>query len=42
MKKEAIHAYTARIAQANKSELTVILYEMIQTELRCKDLIKVI
>jgi flagellar protein FliS len=34
MKKEAIQAFTARIAQANKSELTVILYEMIQTELR--------
>jgi flagellar protein FliS len=33
MKKEAIHAFTARITQASRSELTVILYEMILTEL---------
>lgn len=29
MKKEAIQAFTARVTQASKSELTVILYEMI-------------
>ncbi len=33
MKKEAIHAFTARTTQASRSELTVILYEMILTEL---------
>jgi flagellar protein FliS len=33
MKKEAIKAFTARVAQASRSELTVILYEMILTEL---------
>lgn len=33
MKKEAVHAFTARITQATRSELTVILYEMILTEL---------
>ncbi len=33
MKKEAIHAFTARVTQASRSELTVILYEMILTEL---------
>lgn len=33
MKKEAIKAFTVRVTQASKSELTVILYEMILTEL---------
>ncbi|HHV09711.1 MAG TPA: flagellar protein FliS [Clostridiales bacterium] len=33
MKKEAIHAFTARVTQASRSELTVILYEMILAEL---------
>ncbi len=33
MKKEAIHAFTARVTQASRSELTVILYEMVLTEL---------
>lgn len=33
MKKEAISAFTARVTQASKSELIVILYEMILTEL---------
>lgn len=37
MKKEAIHAFTARVTQASKSELTVILYEMILTELNEAD-----
>jgi flagellar secretion chaperone FliS len=34
MKKEAIKAFTARVTQASKSELTVILYEMILTEIQ--------
>ncbi len=34
MNKEAIKAFTARVTQASKSELTVILYEMILTEIR--------
>ncbi len=34
MNKEAIKAFTARVTQASKSELTVILYEMILTELK--------
>ncbi len=33
MKKEAIQAFTARVTQASRSELIVILYEMILTEL---------
>jgi len=33
MKKESIQAFTARVTQASKSELIVILYEMILTEL---------
>ena len=33
MKKEAIKDFTVRVTQASKSELTVILYEMILTEL---------
>ncbi len=33
MKKEVIQAFTARVTQASRSELTVILYEMILTEL---------
>ena len=33
MKKEAIKAFTARITQASKSELIVILYEMVLEEL---------
>ncbi|HWT74732.1 MAG TPA: flagellar protein FliS [Mobilitalea sp.] len=33
MKKEAIQAFTARVTQASKSELTVILYEMILEEI---------
>jgi flagellar protein FliS len=34
MKKEAIKAFTVRVTQASRSELTVILYEMILTELK--------
>lgn len=34
MQKEAIQAFTARITQASKSELIVILYEMILTEIK--------
>lgn len=34
MKKEAIHAFTARVTQASKSELIVILYEMILAEMK--------
>jgi len=34
MKKEAIKAFNVRVTQASKSELTVILYEMILTELK--------
>ncbi len=33
MKREAIKAFTARVTQASRSELTVILYEMILTEI---------
>ena len=33
MKKEAIHSFTARISQASRSELVVILYEMALTEI---------
>jgi flagellar protein FliS len=33
MNKEAIHNFTARIAQASRSELIVILYEMALTEI---------
>ncbi|MBH1941009.1 flagellar protein FliS [Mobilitalea sibirica] len=33
MKKEAIQSFTARISQASKSELIVILYEMTLTEI---------
>lgn len=33
MKKDAIQAYTVKITQASKSELIVILYEMILTEI---------
>jgi flagellar protein FliS len=33
MKKEAIREFTLRVVQASNSELTVILYEMILTEL---------
>jgi flagellar secretion chaperone FliS len=33
MKKEAIKGFTARVTQASKSELIVILYEMILTEI---------
>ncbi len=33
MKKEAIQTFTARVTQASKSELIVILYEMILTEI---------
>ena len=33
MKKEAISAFTARVTQASRSELVVILYEMILTEI---------
>lgn len=33
MKKEAVQAFTARITQASKSDLTVILYEMILTQI---------
>ena len=34
MKKEALQAFTARVTQASKSELIVILYEMILTEIK--------
>lgn len=34
MKRDAIQAFTARVTQASKSELTVILYEMILTEMK--------
>ncbi len=34
MKKEAIKAFTVRVTQATQSELTVILYEMILTEIK--------
>lgn len=34
MKKEAIQAFTARVTQASRSELIVILYEMILTEIK--------
>lgn len=34
MKKDAIKAFTARVTQASQSELTVILYEMILTEIK--------
>ncbi|HBY71428.1 MAG TPA: hypothetical protein DEG06_04210 [Lachnospiraceae bacterium] len=34
MQKEAVQAFTARITQASKSELIVILYEMILTEIK--------
>lgn len=34
MKKEAIKEFTVRVTQASRSELTVILYEMILTELK--------
>ena len=34
MKKEAISAFTARVTQASKSELIVILYEMILEEIK--------
>ncbi|MGF7141642.1 flagellar protein FliS [Anaerotaenia torta] len=34
MKKEAVKAFTARVTQASRSELTVILYEMTLTELK--------
>ncbi len=34
MKKEAIKAFTVRVTQATPSELTVILYEMILTEIK--------
>lgn len=33
MRKESIQAFTARVTQASKSELIVILYEMILTEI---------
>lgn len=33
MKKEAVRAFSARVTQASKSELVVILYEMILTEI---------
>lgn len=33
MNKEALKGYTARIAQASKSQLTVILYEIILTDI---------
>lgn len=33
MNKEALHGFTARITQASRSELVVILYEMILTEI---------
>ncbi len=34
MNKESIKAFTARVTQASRSELTVILYEMILTEIK--------
>jgi flagellar protein FliS len=34
MKKEAIRDFTVRVTQASPSELTVILYEMILTEIK--------
>jgi len=34
MKKEAIQAFATRVTQASKSELIVILYEMILTEIK--------
>jgi flagellar protein FliS len=34
MKKEAIQTFTARVTQASKSELIVILYEMILNEIK--------
>lgn len=34
MRKEAIQGFTARITQASKSEMTVILYEMLLVELK--------
>jgi len=34
MKKEAVQIFTARVTQASKSELIVILYEMILSELK--------
>jgi len=34
MQKEAVQAFTVRITQASKSELVVILYEMILTEIK--------
>lgn len=34
MKKEAIKAFSVRVTQASQSELTVILYEMILTEIK--------
>lgn len=34
MKKEVMKEFTVRVTQASKSELTVILYEMILTELK--------
>ena len=34
MQKEAVQAFTARITQASKSELIVILYEMILSEIK--------
>lgn len=34
MNKEVIHSFTARITQASKSELIVILYEMTLTEIK--------
>ncbi|NLP34306.1 MAG: flagellar protein FliS [Clostridiales bacterium] len=34
MQKEDVQAYTVRITQASKSELVVILYEMILTEIK--------
>jgi flagellar protein FliS len=34
LNKEAIKAFSARVTQASKSELTVILYEMILTEIK--------
>ncbi len=34
MNKEAIHSFTARISQASRTELIVILYEMALTEIK--------
>lgn len=34
MNKDAIKAFTVRVTQASRSELTVILYEMVLTELK--------